>query len=131
MESTLKYALLASAPALLLSLVTWRLIWPRWKRVTKLLVHPCVYAALAFVIGPWSVPIAWVHQGIGLAGHMWFSKQHGFTWYAVEDPERYISLSKASVEQWAQKARAAASPSEPEGRSTENNKTQKPQNGAG
>jgi len=131
MESTLKYALLASAPALLLSLVTWRLIWPRWKRVTKLLVHPCVYAALAFVIGPWSVPIAWVHQGIGLAGHVWFSKRHGFTWYAVEDPGRYISLSKASVEQWAQKARAAASPSEPEGRSAENNKTQKPQNGAG
>lgn len=116
MESTLKYALLASAPALLLSLVTWRLIWPRWKRVTKLLVHLSVYVALAFFIGPWSVPIAWVHQGIGLAGHMWFSKQHGFTWYAVEDPERYVRLSQTSLEQWAQKSRAALAPDEPEGR---------------
>lgn len=113
MEQTVKYALLASAPALLLSVITWRLIWPRWKRVTKLLVHPCVCAALAVVIGPWSVPIAWVHQSIGLAGHMWFSKQHGFTWYAVEDPERYIALSKASVKEWARQAGAPAQPEEP------------------
>lgn len=105
MEPTLGYALLASVPALLMSLITWRLIWPRWKRVAKLLIHPCAYAVLAFVIGPWSVPLAWAHQGIGLAGHVWFSKQNGFTWYAVEDPERYVALSKASVEQWARRSK--------------------------
>lgn len=119
MESTLEYALIASVPALLMSLITWRLIWPRWKRITKLLIHPRAYAVLAFFIGPWSVPIAWVHQGIGLAGHVWFSKKHGFKWYAVEDPERYIALSRASVEQWARKARGSAESEVPQGRSTD------------
>lgn len=104
MEATLKYVLLASLPSLLLSTITWRLIWPRWKRVAKMLMHPCIFAALAVIIGPWSVPIAWVHQGIGLAGHVWFSRQHGFTWYAVEDPVRYVAVSKASVEKWAHRA---------------------------
>ncbi len=107
MEATLKYVAIASIPALLLSAVTWRLIWPRWKRVTKLFLHPCLYAVLAVFIGPWSVPIAWVHQGIGLAGHVWFSKQYGFTWYAVEDPARYVALSKASLEKWAHRPGSA------------------------
>lgn len=103
MEPTLKYVVFASAPAFFLSAITWRLIWPRWKRVAKLLVHPCAYTVLAILIGPWSMPIAWLHQGVGLAGHVWFSRQHGFTWYAVEDPARYIALSKASVQKWAQR----------------------------
>lgn len=104
MEATLTYMAVASMPALLLSAVTWRLVWPRWKRVAKLLLHPCLYAMLALLIGPWSVPIAWVHQGIGLAGHVWFSKQHGFTWYAVEDPAQYVALSQASVEKWGRRS---------------------------
>ncbi len=113
MEAMLKYVVLASIPALLLSAVTWRLIWPRWKRVTKLLLHPCLYAVLALFIGPWSVPIAWAHQGIGLAGHVWFSKQHGFTWYAVEDPDQYVALSKASVDKWVRRAGSAPDHNEP------------------
>lgn len=103
MHPVLLDVLLATVPALLLAAVTWRVVWPRWKLVGKLLVHPCLYAALALLIGHWSVPVAWVHQGLGLAGHVWFSKKHGFTWYAVEDPARYIELSKASVAEWAQK----------------------------
>jgi len=88
---------LATIPAWLLAGVTWRLVWPRWKLWSKLIVHPAVYLGLAMLIGHWSVLVAWVHQGLGLAGHVWFSKKHGFTWYAVEDPERYIALSKAAI----------------------------------
>lgn len=103
MNPLLVDVLLATVPALLLAAVTWRLVWPRWKLVGKLLLHPCLYLALALLIGHWSVPVAWVHQGVGLAGHVWFSKKHGFTWYAVEDPARYVALSKASVEALARK----------------------------
>jgi hypothetical protein len=92
--------LLATIPMVLLAAFTWRLVWPRWKLVGKLVVHPCIYAILAVFIGHWSVAIAWVHQGVlGLGGHIWFSRRHGFTWYAVEDPERYVALSKRMVDQ--------------------------------
>ena len=90
--------LLASIPLLAVAAVTWRLVWPRWKLVAKLLLHPCFYALLALYIGHWSVLVAWLHQGVlGLGGHIWFSRKHGFTWYAVEDPERYVQMSKAMV----------------------------------
>lgn len=89
---------LASFPLVALTAITWRLVWPRWKLVAKLLVHPCLYALLSLFIGHWSVLVAWIHQGLfGLGVHVWFSRRHGFTWYAVEDPERYIALSKAMV----------------------------------
>ena len=88
---------LATVPAWLLAAVTWQLIWPRWKRWGKLALHPCLYFGLALLIGHWSVPVAWLHQVLGLAGHVWLSKKHGFTWYAVDDPERYVALSKAAV----------------------------------
>lgn len=89
---------LATIPMALLAAVTWRLVWPRWKLVAKILLHPCIYAILSLYIGHWSVLIAWIHQGLfGLGGHIWFSRKHGFTWYAVEDPERYIRLSKEMV----------------------------------
>ena len=90
--------LLASIPMLLLAAFTWRLVWPRWKLVGKVILHPCIYAVLSLWVGHWSVLIAWIHQGVlGLGGHVWFSRKHGFTWYAVEDPERYVALSKAMV----------------------------------
>jgi hypothetical protein len=89
---------LASIPMVLLATITWRLVWPKWKLFGKLLLHPCVYAILSVYIGHWSIAIAWIHQGLlGLGGHIWFSRKHGFTWYAVEDPERYMRLSKAMV----------------------------------
>ena len=97
MPTFLLHVVLATVPAWLLVAVTWRLIWPRWKRWGKLALHPCLYLGLALLIGQWGVLAAWVHQGLGLAVHIWFSKNHGFTWYAVEDPERYIALSKATV----------------------------------
>jgi hypothetical protein len=81
----------------------WRVVWPRWKLVGKRLLHRLLYFAIALIIGHWSVPLAWAHQGIGCAGHVWFSKKHGFTWYAVEDPSRYAALSKAQVDEWVRK----------------------------
>ncbi|MBM4188486.1 MAG: hypothetical protein FJ206_14380 [Gemmatimonadetes bacterium] len=100
MRPALLDAALATLPALLLAGVTWRVVWPRWKLVGKLLLHPVLYFALALVIGHWSVAVAWVHQAVGLGGHLWFSKKHGFTWYAVEDPDRYVALSKEAVSEW-------------------------------
>jgi hypothetical protein len=98
MHPILLDVVLASIPMVALAAVTWKLVWPRWKLIAKLLVHPCIYAALSFYIGHWSVLIAWIHQGVlGLGGHIWFSRKHGFTWYAVEEPERYVQLSKAMV----------------------------------
>jgi hypothetical protein len=72
-------------------------VWPRWKLFAKLILHPCVYLVLALFIGHWTVALAWLHQGVGLAGHIWFSKKHGFMWYAVDDPERYVALSRAAI----------------------------------
>lgn len=88
---------LASMPTLVLVSITRRLVWPRWKLYGKLLLHPCAYAALSFYVGHWSVAVAWLHQGLGLGGHIWFSRKHGFTWYAVEDPRRYVRLSQEAV----------------------------------
>jgi hypothetical protein len=91
--------LLSAVPMAFLAALGWRLVWPRWKLVGKLVVHPCIYAILSVYIGHWVIAIAWVHQGVfGLGGHIWFSRRHGFTWYAVEDPERYVALSKQMVE---------------------------------
>jgi hypothetical protein len=88
----------ATVPMVLLAAITWRLVWPRWKLVAKVLIHPFIYALLSLYIGHWSILLAWLHQGLfGLGGHIWFSRKHGFTWYAVEDPERYVILSKATV----------------------------------
>lgn len=89
---------LATIPMVLLASLTWRLVWPRWKLLAKALLHPCIYATLSAYIGHWSVLIAWIHQGVfGLGGHIWFSRKHGFTWYAVQDPERYVSLSQEMI----------------------------------
>jgi hypothetical protein len=96
-STTAWIVVLATVPAIVLAAITWRVVWPRWKLVAKLLVHPCIYFGLALLIGSWSVPVAWLHQGVGIGGHIWFCKKHGFTWYAVEDPARYISLSKEAV----------------------------------
>lgn len=98
MRNLILDVVLATVPMVALAAVTWRLVWPRWKLVAKILIHPCLYAGLSLLIGHWSVPVAWIHQGVfGLGGHMWFSKKHGFTWYAVEDPDRYVELSKEMV----------------------------------
>ena len=98
MNSLIVDVILASVPMVALTAITWRLVWPRWKLPGKLILHPCIYTLLSLYIGHWSILVAWVHQGLlGLGGHIWFSRKHGFTWYAVEDPERYIELSKAMV----------------------------------
>lgn len=97
MPELLLFVILATVPAWLLAAVTWRLVWPRWKLWGKLAVHPLLYLWLATLIGAWIVPLAWIHQGLGLAFHLWFSRKHGFTWYTVEDPVRYVALSRAAA----------------------------------
>lgn len=87
----------ATVPMIVLAVITWRLVWPRWKLIAKAIVHPFIYALLSLYIGHFSILVAWTHQLIGLGGHIGFSRKHGFTWYAVEDPERYVALSKAAV----------------------------------
>lgn len=74
--------------------LTWRVIWPRWKMYGKTIAYVGTVAALSYFIGHWSVLIGWLHQMTGLAFHYWFCRRNGFTWYAVEDPDRYIALSK-------------------------------------
>ena len=89
--------LLAGPPFLAGLLLTRKLIWPRWKVWGKTAFYFGAVAVLSLLIGHWSVVLAWLHQGVGFAGHVWFSRKHGFTWWAVKDPERYVALSKASV----------------------------------
>lgn len=89
---------LSTLPMIFLTAIGWRLVWPRWKLFAKLLIHPCIYLILSIYIHHWTILVAWIHQGVlGLGGHIWFSRKHGFTWYAVEDPERYVELSKHAV----------------------------------
>ena len=59
-------------------------------------MNPAV-ALLSLRVGRWSVAARWAHQLLGLGFHVWFSRRHGFTWYAVEDPARYVELSRRSV----------------------------------
>jgi hypothetical protein len=99
LDTLLLDVVLSTIPMVLLAAVTWRLVWPKWKLVAKLLLHPCIYAILSVWIGHWSIAVAWAHQGVlGLGGHIWFSRTHGFKWYAVEDPVRYVTLSKQATE---------------------------------
>jgi hypothetical protein len=77
---------------------TWRLVWPRWKLYAKLLLHPFIYLLLFTYINHWVILVAWLHQGVlGLGGHIWFSHRHGFKWYAIEDPNRYMTLSRQAM----------------------------------
>jgi hypothetical protein len=77
--------------------VTWRLVWPKWKVLGKAAAYFTGVGVLSLWIGHWSLPLAFAHQGLGLAVHVWFCRRHGITWYAVEDPERYVRLSKEMV----------------------------------
>jgi hypothetical protein len=108
LQELLLDGILSTIPMVLLASVTWRLVWPRWKLFAKLLVHPSIYAILSFWVGHWSILVAWVHQGvIGLGGHIWFCKAHGFKWYSVQDPDRYVELSKQATERLAAGSKAA------------------------
>lgn len=88
---------LAGLPFAVGMAATWQLIWPRWKVVGKGLTYFGLVAVGSIWIGHVVVVLAWLHQALGLFVHIWFSRRHGFTWYAVEDPERYVELSKAMV----------------------------------
>lgn len=89
--------LLAAIPWTVGMVITIRLIWPRWKIVGKAIAYFGVMALLSWLIGHWSLLVAFLHQGLGMAFHIGFCRRHGFRWYAVEDPERYTQLSKQMV----------------------------------
>ncbi|MEL6345687.1 MAG: hypothetical protein AAFV53_21440 [Myxococcota bacterium] len=89
--------LLAAIPWTIGMAITARLIWPRWKVLGKALAYFGVVAVLSWWIGHWSLLVVILHQGVGMAFHIAFCRQHGFCWYAVEDPERYRQLSKQMV----------------------------------
>lgn len=97
MSPVLRDVLLALPPFLVGLALTHRLIWPRWKLPGKLVFYTGAIALLSLWIGSWSVALGWAHQLLGLAFHIRFCRRHGFTWYAVEDPERYVELSRAAV----------------------------------
>jgi hypothetical protein len=97
MNPVLRDVLLALPPLLFGLTVTYRLIWPRWKLPGKIVFYVAVVALLSVWIGSWSVVLGWVHQMAGILFHIRFSRLHGFTWYAVEDPDRYVALSRAAV----------------------------------
>ena len=90
--------LLAALPFALGMMCTWRLIWPGWKIPGKAVFYFGAVAALSLAIGHLSLLFAYAHQAVGLAFHVWFCRRHGFTWYAVEDPERYVALSRQQFE---------------------------------
>lgn len=56
--SVVRDVALCAIPMILLTAVTWRLVWPKWKLFGKLLVHPSLYAILSLLIGPWCILIA-------------------------------------------------------------------------
>ena len=97
MDPLLLDLFLASPPLLLGLAATWRLVWPRWKIGGKIVAYLVGVAVASWFVGHWSVLLGWLHQGLGLVFHLWFCRRHGFTWYAVEDPERYVELSKQMV----------------------------------
>lgn len=97
MSPVLRDVLLALPPLLVGLALTHRLIWPRWKLPGKLVFYVGGVALLSLWIGTWSVVVGWTHQLLGIVFHIRFSRRHGFTWYAVEDPERYVELSRAAV----------------------------------
>ena len=85
-------------PPLLVGLaLTHRLVWPRWKIPGKIAFYVAGVGLLSTWIGSWSVLLGWLHQCVGILFHIRFSRRHGFTWYAVEDPERYVRLSREAV----------------------------------
>lgn len=88
---------LASPPFLVGLALTRRLVWPRWKLAGKAVFYLGGVAFLSWWIGPWSILVGWLHQGLGIGVHIVFCRRHGFTWYAVEDPDRYVRLSKEAV----------------------------------
>ena len=88
---------LASPPLVVGLALTWRLVWPSWKLPGKVVAYLVGVGVLSVLIGHWSVLLGWVHQGLGLYFHIRFSRAHGFTWWAVEDPARYVELSRAAV----------------------------------
>lgn len=88
---------LAAIPSFLSMIATSMLVWPRWRLLGKEVSCFVVVALRSSWIGHWSLLLAFAQQGFGLAFHLGFCRRRGFTWYAVEDPERCVRRSKEMV----------------------------------
>lgn len=75
----------------------WRLIWPAWKRPGKAVFYLAVSAALTAWLGVWALVFVVGHPLLGWVLHWRFCKKHGFRWWHVEDPQRYVELQKEAV----------------------------------
>jgi hypothetical protein len=83
-----------------LALVIWltgfalfgRFIVPRWKVGGKLIFYLAVTALLSAWLGNWA--LIWIvgHPGLGVAGHIWWCRQHGINWITCQPRDRYMEL---------------------------------------
>ncbi len=93
--------LLTLGVALLLETVglwlTWRLIWPAYKRVGKPVFYLGATAALTLWWGGWAMVFVVGHPLLGWLGHHRFCRTHGMNPWRVRDPERYIALQKQTI----------------------------------
>lgn len=92
--------------------LTWRLIWPRWKRLGKPLFYLAVTAALTAWLGAWALLFVIGHPLLGWRMHTRFCRRHGMNPWRVDDPARYIELSKEAIQRLA-RDRSATDPSGP------------------
>ena len=69
-----------------------RFIAPRWKVWGKLGFYLGVTIVLSMMVGYWA--LLWVlgHQGLGVAGHVWWCRTNGIHWVTCQPRERYLAL---------------------------------------
>jgi len=80
-------------------LFTGRLIWPQWKIPGKVLFYLGFSFLFSYYWPYFGLAFIFIHPALGIAGHIWFCKQIGMTWWKVEDPEKYIQAQKDWVQQ--------------------------------
>lgn len=78
-------------------LLTWRLIWPAYKRVGKPVFYLGATAGLTLWWGWWALAFVVGHPLLGWIGHHRFCRRHGMNPWRVRDPERYIALQKQAI----------------------------------
>jgi hypothetical protein len=76
--------------------ITWRLVWPPYKRVGKIVAFLAIASALAWFFGWWSLVFVVVHQSVGLVFHIWWCRRHDLDVWRP-DPEAYVQTQKEWV----------------------------------
>lgn len=86
--------------------LTWRLVWPPYKRYGKVALSLGIAVALAAQFGWWSLFFVVLHPLAGFAGHVWWCRTHRLSVWRP-DAEAY----RRTQEEWA---RALAKRKQPE-----------------